>query len=120
MDVFFWIAVAAVTVVSASRLTRLLTFDEFPPIAFFRDRFDEFMDAGPKRRKWGMISYCPWCMSFWATLVVALSGYYSDFHEVWWIINGTLAGSYLAAMLMVRDGDSDEDDDTNETGEVTF
>lgn len=111
MDVFFWIAVAAVTVVASARLTRLLTFDDFPPIKFFRDRFDEFMDRGPKRRQWGLISYCPWCMGFWAALVVVLSGYFSDFHPVWWLVWGTLAAGYLAPMLMVRDGDDSDDED---------
>ena len=114
MDVFFWIAVAVVSVVSGSRLTRLLTFDEFPPIRWARDRFDNFMDKGPKRRQWGMISYGPWGASFWAVLAVVLSGYFSDWHTVWWLVNGSLGGSYLAAMLMVRDGDSsdaDGDDD---------
>lgn len=114
MDVFFWIAVAAVSIVSSSRLTRFLTFDEFPPVTWFRDRFDEFMDKGPKRRKWGSISYCPWCASFWVTLAVVLAGYYSDWHTVWWLVNGTFAGSYLAAMLMVRDGDDSDDSDEDD------
>lgn len=115
---FYWVAVALVTIVSASRITRLLTFDVFPPARKLREIWGDVMDAHAATRGWVILFFCPWCMSFWATLAVVvwadLSGVYdggaitdSDlWAQFWWIANGTLAASYLAAMLMVRDGDN--------------
>ena len=107
MDVLFWIAVAVVTVVSSARLTRLATFDAFPPVQWLRDKYDDLTDGG----KWQILAHCPWCASFWVTLPIVLWGYFSDFHTAWWLFNGTFAASYLAAMVMVHDGDESGDED---------
>lgn len=103
---FYWVAVALVTVISASRITRLLTFDAFPPIKWVRDKYGDLTDGSG----WALLGYCPWCMSFWVTLGIVLAGYYSDWHLAWWLVNSVFAGSYLAAMLMVRDGDDGDED----------
>ena len=126
---FYWIAVAVVTVVSASRITRLLTFDAFPPIRWAREKFEDKFDG----TGWETIAFCPWCMSPWVTAALVL---WADVAGVldgepawggdgelsqpfWWIFNGIIAGAYLAAMLMVRDGDNsgdtsgDDDEDDN-------
>lgn len=103
MTNFEWIAVAVVTVMSAARLTRLATFDSFPPVAWLRDKYADATDG----TKWQILAFCPYCASFWITLAVVLSGYYSDFHEVWWLINSILGASYLAAIVQVHDGDDD-------------
>lgn len=107
---FFWIAVAVVTVVSTARLTRLLTYDKFPPIRWVRNKFADFTDGSD----WQMLAYCPYCMSFWVSLAVLGVGWGSDWHVVWWFANGVLAASYLAAILMVHDGDEDEDDNAED------
>ena len=103
MTNFEWIAVAVVTVMSAARLTRLATFDSFPPVAWLRDKYADATDG----TKWQILAFCPYCASFWITLAVVLSGYYSDFHEAWWLINSILGASYLAAIVQVHDGDDD-------------
>lgn len=107
MDVAFWLAVAVVTVVSSARLTRLATFDAFPPIQWLRDKYDEKTDGN----SWQLLAHCPYCAAPWFTLAVLLSGYFSDFHVVWWLFNGWLAASYLASMVMVHDGDESGDED---------
>ena len=104
---FFWIAVAVVTTLSASRITRLLTFDKFPPIRWARDKFADRTDGSD----WQMLAFCPYCMSFWVMLAVLGSGWGTDWHPVWWFINAAFAGSYLAAILMVHDGDDEDDDE---------
>lgn len=106
---FEWVAVALVVVMSSARLTRLVTFDSFPPVQWVREKFIEFMDSRAATRGWAMLGYCPWCASFWVTLAVVLSGYFSDWHTAWWLINGSLGASYLAATYMAHDGD-DEDE----------
>jgi hypothetical protein len=115
---FYWLAVVVTTIVSASRLTRLATWDKFPPVVWLRDKYADATDGGG----WQLLAFCGYCASFWITaLVVAWgwqSGVYSDFGnadappvatQVWWVINGIFAASYLAAILMVHDGDEGDD-----------
>lgn len=106
----YWAAVALVTITSAARITRLVTVDKFPPIKWARDKFEDATDGSG----WQMLTLCGYCFSFWAALAVVLSGYYSDWHELWWLINGTFGASYLAAILMAFDGDTNDDSDGSE------
>lgn len=101
MHVFYWIAVAVVAVASAARITRLLTIDEFPPVTFFRDRYESKTQGSD----WQALAYCPFCMSFWVTIGVVLWGYFTDYQDAWWLVNGIFGGSYLAAILVKKDGD---------------
>lgn len=105
-DEFYWIAVAAVTVVSSARITRLLTYDQFPPIAWLRDKYGEWTSGSD----WQLLGFCAYCMSFWVTLAVVLAGWFSGFHEIWWLVNSAFAGSYLAAIFMVNDSDNGDDE----------
>lgn len=116
----YWIAVAIITVVSSARLTRLATYDKFPPTKWLRDKFYDFTDKTERRRQWQILAYCAYCASFWITAIFVigwgdLAGVY-DFTDkfgtaehVWFFLHGSLAASYLAAILMVNDGDKDED-----------
>jgi MFS family permease len=100
MSTFHWIAIAVVTVVSAARLTRLAVYDDLPPMKWLREK------AYDKSEKWGLLWYCSYCFSFWATLFgPVLIGYYSHWHDWWWIVFGSLAASYLAAILVIHDGE---------------
>ena len=104
MSAFEWVAIAVVVVTSSARLTRLATYDKFPPVRWLRDKYADLTDGSG----WQLLAFCPYCASFWFTLIVALSGYYSNWHEAWWLTNGTLGASYLAAILMVNDGEDDQ------------
>lgn len=123
MNEFYWIAVAVVTVVSSSRITRLLTWDKFPPVLHVRDVYAEWTDKTDRRREWQVLAFCGYCMSFWVTAFIVLwadlagmfdgkpAGDWADWLEpAWWLVNGTLAASYLAAILMAHDGDNGDDD----------
>ncbi|MBC7630316.1 hypothetical protein [Aeromicrobium sp.] len=121
---FYLIAVALVTVLSASRLTRLAVHDDFPPVRFFRDKMYDLLDGGVRRRQWQIITWCGYCASFWLTMAVVawadLSGIFDGYQVVegqdlslwqqaWWFVNGTLAASYAAAILMANDGDNGDE-----------
>lgn len=106
MSVFEWVAVALVVVTSSARLTRLATVDKFPPVKWLREKYEDATDG----TDWIWLALCGYCFSFWATLAVVLTGYFSDWHEVWWLINATFGASYLAAILMANDGDMGDDD----------
>jgi hypothetical protein len=112
---FYWLAVAAVTIISASRLTRLATVDKFPPTAWVRHKYSDATDEND----WWWLMNCGYCFSFWATLLVVVWGYLSDVYSttgpgdiwfaIWWLINGVLAAAYLAAWFMAHDGDDGDD-----------
>jgi hypothetical protein len=100
---FFWIAVAVVTVLSSSRLTRIAVVDDFPPVRFFRDKlYDRLEGSG-----WQAITWCGYCVSFWITAAVIAWGYFTNWQDAWWLVNGAFAASYLAATYVTHDGDDD-------------
>jgi hypothetical protein len=114
MSTFQWIAVAAVIVISSARLSRVGVFDGFPPVKWVRDKVFDWTDKTDRRRGWQAITWCAYCFSFWPTLVVILSGYYSNWHPAWWIVNGSLAASYLAAIFVILDREPFDDDDEDD------
>lgn len=99
-EFLYWLAVAVITVGSAGRITRLFTWDTFPPIVRIRMFYDKHTSD-----EWGLLLHCGYCFGFWAALGVVLWGYYTDWNTGWWIVNGVFAGAYGAAILMANDGD---------------
>lgn len=105
---FLVVAAVLVGIVSSARLTRLLTADLFPPIVWFRIRWDNWMEDHGKE-DWKKLFHCHWCMSLWTTIPVVLWGWLSDLHISWWIVNLILAMSYVNAMVVERDEIPSED-----------
>lgn len=101
MSHFDWIAIALVSIASSARITRLLTYDAFPPVVRIRMWWDKVTKDG----EWALLAHCGYCASFWITLVVLGSGWLSDWAPAWWFVNGVFGASYLAAILMANDGD---------------
>lgn len=92
-----------VGILSAARLTRLLTQDSFPPAAWLRVKWDALTKDGP----WSTLVHCHWCLSPWFTLFIGAWMYFSHMHWTWWAFNGWLAASYLVAMVVERDEKGD-------------
>lgn len=119
---FYWLAVAFVTVISAARLTRIAVYDKFPPAQWVRDKYLDATDGSG----WGLLALCGYCMSFWITALVVITGLYSGAYDsdypsltpvwgaAWWIVNGIFAASYLAASYVANDGDSTDDETGDE------
>lgn len=112
---FYWLAVVATTIISAARLTRLATVDKFPPVKWLRTKYEDATDGSD----WQWLTLCGYCFSFWATAFVVGWGLCSGVYPgstgaglpaaIWWVGNGALAASYLAAMVMAYDGTDGED-----------
>lgn len=112
---FYWVAVALTTIIAASRLTRLLTWDKFPPTLAIREWWGDHT-----RGNWQLLFFCGYCMSFWMTVFVVIAGLLCGVYEIsperdnaflgWWIGAGIFAGSYLAAVFMAHDGDNGDED----------
>lgn len=103
MSTFEWVAVAVITVMSSARLTRLATFDLFPPVKWLRDKYADWTDGSD----WQLLAFCGYCASFWLTGAVLLWGWLTDWQTAWWLLNGTLAASYAAAIVMTLDQDGE-------------
>ena len=98
---FYWTAVAVTSVLSAARITRLFTWDDFPPTVWLREKYKDLTNEGP----WALLLYCGYCFGFWAALGVVSWGYLVQFDTAWWLVNGVLSVAYLAAIVMSFDGD---------------
>lgn len=113
-----------VAALAIARLTRLVTKDEFPPVAALRDRllarwpaedtaFAEQADAKvevfrvgevwvPEKSHWlGDLITCPWCAGFWIASLVTLGLWGFDAltlpWAVWWLL--PWAFSMVAGLL---------------------
>lgn len=115
---FYWVAVVATTIISASRFTRLATVDKFPPVKAVRDWYEDKTDGSG----WQWLTLCGYCFSFWATWPIIMWGLFAGVYTsdttvdptvaqaVWWIVNGIMAATYLAGVFMAYDGSDGEDD----------
>lgn len=101
MTYFEIIAAAVVGVVSAARLTRLITQDTYPPVVWLRMKWADITNDGP----WEKLISCPWCAAPYITAIILAWGLLTDFQVAWWVFNGWLAAAYLASMVVVRDGE---------------
>lgn len=86
-------------VLGVGRLTRVLTYDSFPPAVWIRDRWSRITKDGG----WSLLARCFWCATPWIMLGCILWAILSDFHWTWWAFWAWLGLSYLAAMVIARD-----------------
>lgn len=101
MSVWEIVLAAVVGIVSAARLTRLLTQDTYPPVVWLRVKYQDATDG----TGWEDLVTCPYCASVWFMLAVGVWGWATNLQPAWWAFNGWMAAAYLAAMVVVRDGE---------------
>lgn len=95
---FVAVATAAVLVLAAARLTRLVVDDTWPPTVWARGLF---LAYAPE--PWHDLVRCAFCLAPWFTLPLGLWGYLTNWQTAWWLFCGWLAASYLASSYVVRD-----------------
>lgn len=64
LEWYQWAIAAVVAIIGSARVTRLITHDSFPPIAWLRARYEDHVSED-----WGELVHCPWCMGPWVTLL---------------------------------------------------
>jgi hypothetical protein len=96
-----WIAVAVTAILSTARLTRLVVFDGYPPMAWARNRWRVVTRDG----EWSKLVDCGYCAAPYLAAGVLAWGHWTSWNFWWWAVNGWLAVSYLAAIVVARDGD---------------
>lgn len=100
-----WLIIAAILVIvlGAGRLTRIITYDDFPLAVQARIAWDRLTNDGP----WSKLAHCFWCAGPWVTLVclgwLAASLWSLPALIVWFCFWGWLGISYLTSMVVARD-----------------
>lgn len=108
MTDFEWVAAFVVAALSAARITRLITWDHYPPTMWLRRKWHDLTNDGD----WSVLVDCGYCFGLWAGGFVVGTGWLSlhfleRLHPAWWAFNGWMAVGYLAAIVMAYDGDED-------------
>lgn len=102
----FLMAVAVlVAVVGVGRVSRILTYDDFPPAEWARL---QWLNLTRNRKtgdngKWGKLAVCQWCATPWIMAVCIAWGGFSSLHWSWWVFWGWMALSYAASIVIARD-----------------
>jgi hypothetical protein len=98
----WWQAILAVivAVVGAARLTRILTYDDYPPAIAIRVWWQGVTKDGP----WAKLVTCPWCAGPWIMLI-CLGWFLLSFVApwlgwTWWLFWGWLALSYWTSQYV--------------------
>lgn len=105
--------VAVLTIVlGVGRLSRVITYDTFPPAAKVRALWDKITSgADGEDGPWTILLHCFWCFTPWLMLVAmgwfALGLYVAWVAWAWWLFWGWLALSYVTSMVIVRDDPTD-------------
>jgi hypothetical protein len=92
-------AAASVGVVAAARLTRLVTKDHWPPMAYVRNKYVELTEG----TEWSVLAECPFCVAPYVVAADLAWAMQSQLDTKWWVVNGWLAASYAASLIVVRD-----------------
>lgn len=97
-----------VAIIGSARLTRVITYDDFPPSVWFRVWFRSWA-----KEDWHKLVECPWCMGPWVTLVAIgtflLTFVHPAFAWLWWLFWAWMAMSYLVSQYVYWDeGKPDE------------
>jgi len=93
-----------VVILGVGRLSRVVTYDAFPPAAWLRDSWNMLL-IGTRFEGWAKLITCPWCFTPWLMLVAIvwfmLAGGWVL--VAWWIFWGWLGLAYVASMVIARD-----------------
>lgn len=107
---FVLIAAVIVGVIGVARLTRLLVIDTWPPVVsirmwwYRRTMVKDGPDKGDEGPWFALVS-CPYCAAPYIAAVIMAWALLTDLHWSWWVFNGWLAASYLASIIVVKDGE---------------
>jgi hypothetical protein len=113
---FVLVLAIAVGILGSARLTRVITYDDYPPAEWVRERWTYLTrsrrHSTPERivpGAWSKLVTCWWCATPYVTAGCAAHGYFTSLHWSWWAVWGVLGASYVAAMVIARDGDDGEE-----------
>ena len=91
-----------------ARITRLISWDDFPPMVWLRMKWDKLTGVDPDiphnaRSGWNKLIYCGYCVGMYVGIGIAAWAFIWDFPTAWWIFCSTVSASYVSAMVLSRD-----------------
>lgn len=94
----------AVAVIGTGRVSRIVTYDEFPPAKWARQKWVNATDG----TGWQLLATCFWCATPWLMLITIawfLVGVYfvPGMLIAWWIFYSWMALSYLSSQYIFFD-----------------
>lgn len=103
-DTLMYIFAAIGLVLAVSRVVRLVTFDDFPPMARIREAWD-VKTAGSA---WNELLHCPYCFGYWASgpAVILAAGFLFGWPVlltmagIFWVLVAWFAVGYLAGIIV--------------------
>lgn len=100
---FLWAILVAV--LGVGRWSRLVTYDQFPPAAWWRQTWTDLVSK--KHEAWVDLFFCPWCFTPWLMLV-CIGTFFLSFTALWiawlwWLFWGWGALSYIASIVLAYD-----------------
>jgi hypothetical protein len=98
------LAAFTVGVIAVARLTRLVVDDDWPPMVWFRRKWDRLTENST----WSVLVECYWCVSPYIAAVDIGWAILANLHWTWWLVNGWLAVSWLASYMCFRDIPADK------------
>lgn len=108
---FLLVLAVLVAIVGVGRLTRLVTYDDYPPTAAIRSWWIGRVTGG---NGWAKLIECLWCFAPWP-MAVCIGWYLATplapwLLWSWWLFWSWLALSYVSSIL-VRHDEPDDDRD---------
>lgn len=98
------VTLMVIGIVSVARMTRFVTYDDFPPMEWLRGRLVQVL---PNR--WGAVMVCPFCMAPYL-MAVQIAWFLATYHApqstflIWWVLpHGWWAASYLSSIVVAHD-----------------
>lgn len=91
-----------IAVFGVGRLTRVITYDDFPPAVWARMQWDKVTRDGP----WAKLAHCFWCCTPWIMLACMVWGWLAigtAWGWTWFAFWGWLALSYVSSIIIARD-----------------
>lgn len=114
VGIWWWALAIVVLILGPARLSRIVTHDKFPPAAWLRQKWTDWVVAH-NHESWGPLLFCFWCFTPWVVLVAigwfALSFLAAWIAWTWWLFWGWLALSYVASIVMAYDEPSGSHND---------
>lgn len=92
-----------VAVMGVGRLTRIITYEDYPPSVWFRMRWVKLTKGGG----WSKLFTCIWCLPPWMMAFCLIWAYFSALHWTWWWFWTPLALAYLSSIIIRRDEPED-------------
>lgn len=88
----------AVAVFGTARLTRIATYDDYPPAEWVRAQI-----LARIGERWGKVATCIWCGQPYVVILCMAWGYFSGMHWSWWAFWGWMALSQAGSTLLAYD-----------------